>query len=93
MKNLAIYMSATILALFLLTLIAWFKGNTNEYEYEIRTDIRHSDVEKELGKKPESNKKYYYKTVLIETVKPAKFPGFWESKVDTISHEIMSKSR
>lgn len=93
MKNVIIFLSTVVLSAFMISILAWSKGNTNEYEIKTETDIMYSNVEAELGKAPEPNKEYFYKTVVIETVSPGKFPGTFESKLDTITHEIMSKSR
>jgi hypothetical protein len=84
---------AALLGLFLIQSIAWVKGNENFHTYKVEENLNPLDAKKEMGSNYKSGKVYFYKSIVVETISTSGFPLVFSTKVDTVSNELMSKTR
>jgi len=88
MKNLNRTLLSLVIGVFMIHLIAWTKGNTNTYTYTVEESVSLSRIED-----PDTERRYFYETVIEETAMPSNFPLLFESKYDTIKTSLKSKVR
>lgn len=87
MKNFIRVAVVSVVSMLLLTVIAWANGNENYYRHEVEKVISPSSI----GKEPDSDREYFYETIVIENVKASSSFMQFDSYYDTLSSNLMSR--
>lgn len=87
------FLIAVVAIAFMMQSVAWIKGNENFFTCETKENLNPIEAGEIKGKDFEADRRYYYKTVVVETVFPSGFPLVFNTKVDTISKTLHSRLR
>jgi len=79
--------AAALFGMFLITAIAWSNDNENYYRHEVEEKVSPSSI----GKTPDTDREYFYETIVIENVYPSSIPLVFESSYDTLSSTLKSR--
>lgn len=92
-KIIKTFFIAVVAMVLMMQTVAWIKGNENFFTCEKEEYLNPIEASEIKGKEFKSERCYFYKTVVVETIFPSGFPLVFNKKVDTISNTLHSKLR